>query len=905
MATDPFIADLARQQHRQLLPGASLTSLAVTLALGLGITASAFQYAVHEDELRLDSHVENSVQAMAAASAVATYTQPLFDALTSAFTRIQQDVAKGVVMTDQQFRQYLWDKPVAGLETTSLALLPLVPAGQLKSRDLAKEILGNTERATLPVVEQGNKGLKAADARDAYFPVLREAGYGPTQETAGLDRSNLPDFQLAMLQARDSGMLTSRNYFPDHKADSEFFITVYYYPLYRGGIVPATVEARREQLIGYASAYTRYPAAALFDLLPQSYHGIEAVFLPAPPAGKVLESLSNEMAAFLHAPGVKKASYQALGQNFDIVAKASPSLVTSMQTSTRWWVLGIGVMLSLWMLSMLLWVRLQSNKIVALVNERTRDLADRSNALIDVNAALQESEIRYRMLANNISDVIYTSDLNGMCTYISPSVTQQCGYPVEELLGHPIYAHLEPRSAMMARAVMQKAVREIQSSEKKSDIHEFQEYEIRCKDGSTKTVESTMDVLFDEGGNPMGFLGVMRDISERKRAEKEKEQLQNAYRQAQKMEAVGTLAGGIAHDFNNLLTGVLGHADMLKAEYAGNPDAHRSVELIEMAAIRAKDLTSQLLGFARKGKFMLVPVEINTVLADLVGLMESTVDKNIVITRISCAGSPTVLGDPGQISQIFLNLAVNARDAMPKGGNLTFKTEVITLDELTSVASLGISAGEYCVISVSDTGIGIAEENIDRIFEPFFTDKEEGKGTGLGLAMVYGVVQNHKGAVHVYSEVGKGSLFKIYLPLHANPLQEQRKPLARQLVHGSGTLLLVDDQQLVRQVGEKMLTQLGYTVRLADNGVSGLEYYRQHWQEIDIVMVDMIMPKMGGLECLEAMKKINPALKAILSTGFSREDITGEINQSHILGFIQKPYRMQELSEVIAGVKQR
>ncbi len=906
MTADLLVKDNSRQKDTQLLPGAALTLILATLALGLGITAFAFQYAAHQDELQLDAHVGNAVQSIATASAQIPLNSPVFDTLIATFTRIQQDVAKGIPMTDQQLRQYLWEKPEPGLETTSLELLPMIPVDQLKQRDLAKQLLGNGERATLPIVEQDKRGqLGTVTARDTYFPVLREASYGPPQDKPGLDRSNQPDYQLAMLQARDTGALASHSYFPASKADSEFFVTVYYYPLYSGGITPVTIEARREQLIGYIAAYTKYPGAALFDFLPQVYHGIEATFFQAPAIGTKLESLNAVMADYLGTAGVNKANYRIQGQNFTIVAKPSASLAAAMQTSTRWWVLGLGAVASLWMLSMLLWSRFQSNKIVALVNERTHDLAERTSALTEANTALTESEVRYRVLANNISDVIYTSDLNGMCTYISPSVSQQCGYAVEELLGQPIYMHLEPGSALLARSVLQKAALEILNAEREIDIHEIQEYEIRCKDGTSKTVESTMDVLYDENSCAIGFLGVMRDISERKRAEREKESLQQAFRQAQKMEAVGTLAGGIAHDFNNLLTGVLGHADMLKGEYSNSPEAQRSVELIEMAATRAKDLTSQLLGFARKGKFMLVPVEVNTVLSDLVGLLEHTVDKSIVITRTSCAGNPTVLGDPGQISQIFLNLAVNARDAMPKGGNLTFKTEILTLDELTSVASFGIGAGEYCVISVSDTGIGIAKEKIERIFEPFFTDKEEGKGTGLGLAMVYGVVQNHKGAINVYSEPGQGSIFKIYLPLHANTASDKRKHAARQLVRGSGTVFLVDDQQLVRQVGEKMLKELGYTVRLADDGVSGLEFYRQHWQEIDIVMIDMIMPKMGGIECLEQMKVINPALKAILSTGFSREDIAEKINQSHILGFIQKPYRLQELSEVVAGVKRR
>ncbi|MES2606546.1 MAG: ATP-binding protein [Pseudomonadota bacterium] len=895
----------ARQEEKKLLPGASLTSMLFTLAFCLCLTAFFFQYTVRQDEERVESYVEGAVQSIAAATMQATFVNPVFDALMVTFARVQQDVANGVPMSQQQFQTYLWAQPVPGLETTSLQLLPRIAGTGPDARDNATRMLGDNERAQLPILEPNGNGARLATIRNEYFPVLREASYGITVDIPGMDRSTAPAHQLAMLQARDTGMLGLYSSFPATNLPGEEQVSHYYMPLYEGGLTPSTVAERREKLIGFVAAYTRYPASVMFDLLPQAYHGIEATFVQSPPGGESLMSLHGNIENYLQSSAVKLASYRMQGIDFTLAAKGSASLQRAMQTTTRWWVVGLGLLLTLWMQSMLFWSHLQSKKIVALVNERTRDLAERTTALTEANHALRQSEMRYRVLADNVSDVIYTCDFNGICTYISPSVQDQNGYSVDEYIGYPIYRFLEPASAELARSTLEKASKVLLDPEVQGYVHEIHEYETLCKYGGSKAIESTMDVLFGDNDRPIGFLGVVRDITERKKAEKEKENLQLAYRQAQKMEAVGTLAGGIAHDFNNLLTGILGHSELLKSEYGGNSEAHRSVELIEMAATRAKDLTSQLLGFARKGKFMLVPVEINPILCDLVDLIERTVDKNIVIHRVSCADNPTVLGDPGQISQIFLNLAVNARDAMPKGGRLTFKTEIQTLDNLTATTTLGLAAGQYCVISVSDTGIGIAKDKIERIFEPFFTDKEEGKGTGLGLAMVYGVVKNHKGAVNVYSEVGAGSNFKVYLPLHDNRTGEKRKSLARTVVKGTGNILLVDDQPVVRQVGEKMLSQLGYKVMLADNGETGLAYYREHWRTIDIVMIDLIMPRMGGLECLEEMKKLNPALKSILSTGFSREDIAGKINESHILGFIQKPYRVQELSEVIAGVKRR
>lgn len=881
---------------------ASLSLIWLTLGLCLVLTALGVRFAVALDAREVEQHVEASSRGIAEASTQTAYMLPLLNELMKAFTGIQGDIAAGTPMTGERLRHHLWAKPLPELATTSLQLLPRIPAAELQSRASARLQMGLVgNEALVPVVQVDSNGKPATRLSPAeeYFPVVLQSGPDISRDAQGLDRSSLPAFRLAMLMARDTGMLTSYSSFPMSDAASDYFLTFYYFPLYRGGKVPADVEGRRDNFIGFASAYTRSPAKGTIDFLPRAYQGINAVFTSELPRDS--SPFGRQVVNWLQSPDVKRSDYQTQGLKFSVVAMASPALAEGLTSKTRWWVLGLGLLATAWMQSMLLWARHQSKKIVALVNERTRDLATRTEALTQANSALVQSEGRYRVLAENISDVIYTCDIDGICTYVSPSVTAQTGYQPDEVFGKPMFDLLEARSVQRIKEAIFVSREEAVGR----DYHRTQEIMLRCKDGSIKTFETSLGRLHDERGNVIGVLGVMRDISERKRIEQEQELLRQAYQQSQKMEAIGTLAGGVAHDFNNLLTGVLGHADMLKHDFQGNPESLRSIGLIEMAATRAKDLTGQLLGFARKGKFVQVPVDIHKMISDLVGLLEHTVDKNITITRVSSAGNPVVLGDPGQISQVFLNLAVNARDAMPNGGSLTFKTEIITLDELSSNAGFGLEAGNYCVVSVSDTGIGIASDKIDRIFEPFFTDKEEGKGTGLGLAMVYGVVKNHKGSVRVYSEVGAGSIFQVVLPLHEGVGAVPVRPQSRAPVNGTGRLLLIDDQQLVRQVCEGMLKRLGYEVVTCEDGAEGLEYYREHWATIDVVLTDMIMPKMGGLECLGEMRKINPALKAILCTGYSREDIAEQVKERHILGFIQKPYRLQELSEVVAGVMEQ
>ena len=889
-----------RKPRHHVPTSASLTWVWLTLALGLIFTGLGFRFAVSIDEREIDEYLSTAATSIANASSQTALVLPVLEPLIKTFTEIQAEINKGVPMTQAVLASHLWSPPPPGLETTALQLLPLTPAGESADRQNIRNLLGNAEESSYPVLQfDGKKIAPALPASTDFFPILLQAGPKESMDMAGLDRSNQPEHALAMTMARDSGMLSSRSTFPIDKQG--LLETIYYFPLYKGGVVPVTREERRERLLGFVSATTRYPASAVLDFLPQAFHGVSLVFTAALPADP--SELEPKLQDFLKQPLVRVVNFNALDMPYSTITTATPALRSTLSTPTRWWILGLGIMITLSLEALLLWVRHQSNQIVALVKERTRDLAERTEALTASNSALKESEQRYRMLADNISDVIYTGDLNGNCTYISPSIQNQCGYTPEECIGLPLSSYLDEESAAKAREVMAERFRiRVKPLEGEAPAR-TNEYVILCKDGMRKNIETTTTTLWDEAGKIVGILGVMRDITGRKQSEQERGVLQKAYLQAQKMEAIGTLAGGVAHDFNNLLTGVLGHADMLKHEYAHNSEAYRSIELIETAATRARELTSQLLGFARKGKFMQVPVEINKVLSDLTGLLERTVDKNIQITRISTAGNPAVLGDPGQINQIFLNLAINARDAMPRGGVLTFKTEIRHISEKSQERNFELAPGNFCVVTVSDTGIGIPRQNLEHIFEPFFTDKEEGKGTGLGLAMVYGVVKNHKGGIKVDSTPGSGSTFTIYLPLHEDLAAPLPKTNINTLIKGTGTVLLIDDQAIVRQVGEKMLKQLGYNVELCENGVIGLAYYREHWQTVDVVLIDMIMPEMGGLECLEQMRLINPDIKAILCTGFSREDIAGKINECHVLGFIQKPYRLQELSEVIAGAK--
>lgn len=287
---------------------------------------------------------------------------------------------------------------------------------------------------------------------------------------------------------------------------------------------------------------------------------------------------------------------------------------------------------------------------------------------------------------------------------------------------------------------------------------------------------------------------------------------------------------------------------------------------------------------------------------DVVALLSRTVDKNITFTQKLRAGDARILGDPGQIQQVLLNLGLNARDSMPGGGEIVFESDMVTIDASTPRKYADAAPGDYVVLSVTDHGCGIPKELRERVFEPFFTTKDQGKGTGMGLAMVYGIVKNHGGAVSLYSEEGHGTTFRVYLPLARTPESAPAPSENRQPVRGTGRILVIDDEDVVREMAMDMLVALGYEVITAADGEEALEVYKGRMKDIDLAVIDMVMPKMGGRDCFRELKKLNPQIKAILSTGYSRDGAAQEILDEGMLGFAQKPYRMNQLSELVASI---
>ena len=388
----------------------------------------------------------------------------------------------------------------------------------------------------------------------------------------------------------------------------------------------------------------------------------------------------------------------------------------------------------------------------------------------------------------------------------------------------------------------------------------------------------------------------------------ERKQMEERLRHSEKMEAIGQLAGGVAHDFNNQLAGIMGYADLLQYERMDDPAVRGYAAGILDAARRAADLTSQLLAFARKGKYLSVAVDLHRIVPEVASLLKHSINKNIVIRQLLAADPSTARGDPSQLQNAVLNLALNARDAMPSGGELTIKTSVAVVDEVCSRSMMfDISSGSYLCVAVRDTGRGIDPQDVHRIFEPFYTTKEEGKGTGLGLAAVYGTMKNHHGGISVETGAGNGTEVTLYLPLLVSESTEGRSPVIAGETGGPDALagrhiMVVDDEEHNRQVTAMMIESMGGRVTVCADGQEALDTYSRSGSDIDVVVLDLVMPNMDGGTAFRRLKAINPEVVVIVSSGYSIDGDAQQLLMEGARDFIQKPFLKIELAARLSTI---
>lgn len=403
--------------------------------------------------------------------------------------------------------------------------------------------------------------------------------------------------------------------------------------------------------------------------------------------------------------------------------------------------------------------------------------------------------------------------------------------------------------------------------------------------------------------NETCILASINDITDHKRAEAEKERLQSQLQQAQKMEAVGALAGGIAHDFNNLLQAISGYTQILLMNHDENTEDHQNLKAIQTASVRAANLVRQLLLFSRKVETERLPTNLNREIEQGIRLLERTIPKMVHIEIHPEDNLWPIKADPVQMEQVLLNLGTNAADAMPDGGRLIIETKNLILDQAHPQPDMDVDPGRYVLLSVSDTGQGMDDQTLKHIFEPFYTTKDIGKGTGLGLASVYGIIKSHGGHITCNSEIGRGTVFKIYLPaIDQEDIPGTNPAPPPKLPRGAETILLVDDEEPIRDFATQILQKYGYQTRTAASGEEALEVYRNEHETIDLVIMDINMPGMGGYKSLCEIIQFNPSVKVLVASGYS---INGQAKQTlaaGAAGYIEKPYNLADLIKKIRGV---
>ena len=514
------------------------------------------------------------------------------------------------------------------------------------------------------------------------------------------------------------------------------------------------------------------------------------------------------------------------------------------------------------------------------------------HAAVETNLGkLKESEEKYRSILESIQYGYYETDLHGRLTFFNDTLACLLGASSADVDGHGFGDYLHGESAERIRG---EARRVFQSGNPCMAV----ECNVSWGQQRACFVEASIFLMRNAAGEPAGFRGMVQDISDRKLAEQQQRCLEIRLQERQRLAAVGTLAGGVAHNFNNLLMGIQGNAELLQMQPLADNGCQRQVANIESLVKRGARLTGQLLGYARAGKYDPKPMDINFLVADMAETLASTC-KNVRFQQRLAPLLPAVVADPGQMTQVMMNVMLNATEAMATGGDLVIETARVSPSDVPSDDFHAVRE-EYVRLTFADTGPGMDNTTLDRAFEPFFTTKDQGmQGRGLGLASVYGIIKAHDGTVEIESRMGQGTTVSVFLPATDHVLSgetDHNTPVAR----GDATVLVVDDEEVVLEVGAMMLRSLGYRVFEASNGTHALEIMQRDRDNIDLVILDMIMPEMSGEEVFERLRAVKPEVKILLSSGYTRDGQADQLMARGCDGFLQKPFGLAELGRVMS-----
>jgi len=500
--------------------------------------------------------------------------------------------------------------------------------------------------------------------------------------------------------------------------------------------------------------------------------------------------------------------------------------------------------------------------------------------------SVRQWEKRFEDLFDNTKDILFTMTLEGNVTSLNKTAEEVIGWPRSEVLEKNIKDFVAPEHASLCNKVMRSIVSE-------APLQHFEIAMLR-KDARKVLLEVSAHLIRSNERKDC-IQGIARDVTERR-------QLENMVRQSQKLEAIGRLSGGLAHDFNNLLCVINGHTELLTEVLQPGDAGMRSVTQIRKAADSAAALTRQLLAFSRRQVFHPQIVDINAIVMETERLLARLIDEHIEFYTALDPALGRVMVDPVQVEQVIINLVLNARDAMPEGGKLTIETSNLDLEEDPESKIPQIPAGKYVLLALTDTGCGMDEETQSRIFEPFYTTKEMGKGTGLGLATVYGIVKQSGGFIWVYSEESRGTTFKVYLPRVDRPLTDARPGRQLEISRGTETILVVEDAEPLRALTKEFLTASGYTVLEAANGDEAIHIAQSHFGTIDLLLTDVVMPRMGGKPLVEQMGQIRPHTRVLYMSGYPNDGIAQAGILANGVALLEKPFTREILSKRVRQV---
>jgi len=859
-------------------------TIIVVACLGLFLTFSAFFIVRRLEIQRLKTELQ--LHAQGHVNAVEKEISNNFNTLRS----LHSFFKSSEVVTREEFRIFTEDMLQRAPGFQAIEWIPRVLRSQREGYERAARLDGFKD---FQITERQTQGeMIRAGEREEYFPAYFVEPYKGNEIALGYDLASNPAHKSAMEKSRDTGQMiaTGRTILAQDTGEQYNFLV--FLPVYGKQALLDTVETRRKNLIGFmlgvyrvgtiANNAFKYPKGLTIHIYDKS----------SPPGDSLLYTYSSQAGSNSNQTEPQNGfeishELNIADRQWQLVFEFSPDFVGYLSVATSWGVLAGGLVLTC-----LLAVYLATNikrtiQMEEMADRLSAEVAEREQA----GEALRESRERYRNILESIEEGYYETDLSGNYTFCNNAMCKMSGYSKDEFIGKNYGQFVTPAIAQEIYEVFTK----IYTTEKPS---ENMEYEAIRADGQKRYLEVSASLMKDSEGRPVGFRGIARDVTRRRLDREEKERLEGIPQQSQKMEAIGTLAGGIAHDFNNILTSIIGYAELALIEVKKESILEDDIKEIKRAGKRASDLVQQVLAFSRQTVQEVKPIRPSLIIKETVKLLRAATPAMIDIKQ-NINSDSQIMGDQTCIHRVLMNLCTNAVHAMKeKGGTLEVDLRDVELYESQTSQYADLAPGKYLKLAVSDTGSGIPPDMVKSIFDPYFTTKGSGEGTGLGLSVVHGIVKELKGEIALTSEPGIGTTFTVYLPI-----LEKKADLKLEAIEtlplGTERILFVDDEASIVKMFEQVLSGLGYTVTARTSSIEALELFRNRPYDFDIILTDMRMPNMTGIRLTEEMIKIRSDIPVILCTGYSDQISEENAAEIGIRAFLKKPFITNEVAKTI------